>query len=150
MRKLAEGDRWSFSTGNNELAIVNLTGRYEVQSNRGQWSGIGGRKTVFEDGAHALYLPRNTEFTVTAEQAGDFAVAWVPGTQDHDPWSIQPDQVTRGVRGGDNVSRQINDLLPPGSPVEKLVLVEVYTPSGNWSSYPPHNMTSTSRMRTAI
>ena len=67
VRKLAEGDRWSFSTGNNELAIVNLTGRYEVQSNRGQWSGIGGRKTVFEDGAHALYLPRNTEFTVTAE-----------------------------------------------------------------------------------
>jgi 5-deoxy-glucuronate isomerase len=115
-----------------------LTGRYEVQSNRGQWSGIGGRKTVFEDGAHALYLPRNTEFTVSAEQAGDFAVAWVPATQDHDPWLIQPDQVTRGIRGGDNVSRQINDLLPPGSPVEKLVLVEVYTPSGNWSSYPPH------------
>jgi 5-deoxy-glucuronate isomerase len=42
------------------------------------------------------------------------------------------------VRGGDNVSRQINDLLPPGSPVHRLVLVEVYTPSGNWSSYPPH------------
>jgi 5-deoxy-glucuronate isomerase len=36
------------------------------------------------------------------------------------------------------VSRQINDLLPPGSPVHRLVLVEVYTPGGNWSSYPPH------------
>jgi len=42
------------------------------------------------------------------------------------------------VRGGDNVSRQINDLLPSGAPVHRLVLVEVYTPSGNWSSYPPH------------
>ncbi|MEZ4673297.1 MAG: 5-deoxy-glucuronate isomerase [Caldilineaceae bacterium] len=40
--------------------------------------------------------------------------------------------------GGDNVSRQINDLLPPGSPVHRLVLVEVYTPSGSWSSYPGH------------
>jgi len=46
--------------------------------------------------------------------------------------------VSSGVRGGDNVSRQINDLLPPGSPVHRLVLVEIYTPSGNWSSYPPH------------
>lgn len=138
VRKLDKGNRWSFSSGNNELALVNLTGRYQVQSNRGQWSGIGGRKTVFENGAHALYLPRNTEFTVTAEQAGDFAVTWVPATQDHDAWLIQPHQVARGIRGGDNVSRQINDLLPPGSPVERLVLVEVYTPSGNWSSYPPH------------
>jgi 5-deoxy-glucuronate isomerase len=42
------------------------------------------------------------------------------------------------IRGGDNASRQINDLLPPGSPVHRLVLVEVYTPSGNWSSYPGH------------
>jgi 5-deoxy-glucuronate isomerase len=138
VRQLDQGNRWSFATGDNELALVNLTGRYQVQSNRGQWSGIGGRKTVFDNGAHALYLPRNTEFTVAAEQAGDFAVAWVPATEDHDAWLIQPDQVARGIRGGDNVSRQINDLLPPGSPVEKLVLVEVYTPSGNWSSYPPH------------
>ena len=138
VRKLEEGGVWSFDTGNNELALVNLTGRYRVESNRGRWSGIGGRNTVFEGGAHALYLPRNTEFSVAAEQAGEFAVAWVPSTQDHDPWLIQPDHVDSGIRGGDNVSRQINDLLPPGSPVEKLVLVEVYTPSGNWSSYPPH------------
>ncbi len=138
VRKLEEGGVWSFDTGNNELALVNLTGRYRVESNRGRWSGIGGRNTVFEGGAHALYLPRNTEFSVAAEQGGEFAVAWVPSTQDHDPWLIQPDHVDSGIRGGDNVSRQINDLLPPGSPVEKLVLVEVYTPSGNWSSYPPH------------
>ncbi len=49
-----------------------------------------------------------------------------------------PEDVPIAIRGGDNVSRQINDLLPPGSPVHRLVLVEVYTPSGNWSSYPGH------------
>ncbi|MCB0181698.1 MAG: 5-deoxy-glucuronate isomerase, partial [Anaerolineae bacterium] len=65
-------------------------------------------------------------------------VTWVPTNEDHEPWLIQPGDVTISVRGGDNVSRQINDLLPPGSPVHRLVLVEVYTPSGNWSSYPPH------------
>ena len=138
VRRLAAGRAWSFSTGENELALVNLTGRYAVTSDRGAWSGIGGRTTVFEGGAHALYLPRRTNFTVTAEEAGEYAVTWVPTDQDHAPWLIRPEQVTRSIRGGDNVSRQINDLLPPGSPVHRLVLVEVYTPSGNWSSYPPH------------
>jgi len=117
---------------------VNLNGRYTVRSNRGQWSGIGTRKDVFEGAAHALYLPRRSKFTITAEEGGEYAVAWVPTDQDHEPWLIKPEDVAISVRGGDNVSRQINDLLPSGAPVHRLVLVEVYTPSGNWSSYPPH------------
>jgi 5-deoxy-glucuronate isomerase len=75
---------------------------------------------------------------VTAEQEGEFAVGWAPTTEDHEPWLIRPEDVAVSIRGGDNVSRQINALLPPGSPVHRLVLVEVYTPGGNWSSYPPH------------
>lgn len=138
VRRLAPGQTWSFATEENELALVNLTGCYAVDSNRGRWSGIGERTSVFAGAAHALYLPRRTEFRVTAEEAGEFAVTWVPTDQDHAPWLIQPSRVARSIRGGDNVSRQINDLLPPGSPVHRLVLVEVYTPGGNWSSYPPH------------
>ncbi len=138
VRQLEKGASWTFASGENELAIANLTGAYTVQSNRGEWSGIGGRKNPFTGAAHALYLPRNTEFTVTAEEAGEFAVTWVPTDEDHEPWLIRPEDVAINIRGGDNVSRQINDLLPPGSPVHRLVLVEVYTPSGNWSSYPPH------------
>ena len=137
-RRLAQGQSWSFGSGENELAIVNLTGRYTVTSSRGEWHGIGGRTSVFVSAAHALYLPRHTEFTITAEEAGDYAVTWVPTDQDHEPWLIKPQDVPISIRGGDNVSRQINDLLPPGSPVHRLVLVEVYTPSGNWSSYPGH------------
>jgi 5-deoxy-glucuronate isomerase len=137
-RRLETGQSWSFQTGESELALVNLTGTYSVNSNRGNWSNIGGRADVFESAAHALYLPRRTDLTVTAEQGGEFAVTWVPTDQDHEPWLILPKDVAISVRGGDNVSRQINDLLPPGSPVHRLVLVEVYTPSGNWSSYPGH------------
>ncbi|MFB0553254.1 MAG: 5-deoxy-glucuronate isomerase [Phycisphaerae bacterium] len=137
-RRLAKNQSWSFETGENELVIVNLSGRYTVRSNRGQWSGIGTRKNVFEGAAHALYLPRHSEFTITAEESGEYAVAWVPTNQDNEPFLIKPEDVAISVRGGDNVSRQINDLLPSGSPVHRLVLVEVYTPGGNWSSYPPH------------
>ncbi len=137
-RRLAANQSWSFTTGENELVIVNLSGRYTVDSNRDRWSGIGGRKNVFQGAAHALYLPRHSEFTITAEESGEYAVAWVPTDRDHEPWLIKPEDVAVSVRGGDNVSRQINDLLPSGSPVHRLVLVEVYTPGGNWSSYPPH------------
>jgi len=137
-RRLTAGRRWGFHTGENELAFVNLSGCYTVRSNRGEWRGIGGRENVFQSAAHALYLPRGTELEVNAEDAGEFAVAWVPTNQDHDPWLIRPEDVAVSVRGGDHVTRQINDLLPPGSPVHRLVLVEVYTPGGNWSSYPPH------------
>jgi 5-deoxy-glucuronate isomerase len=137
-RRLAQGQSRAFSTGEHELAFVNLTGRFTVESTRGTWTGIGGRANVFSGAAHALYLPRHTDFTVTAEAAGEYVVTWVPTDQDHAPWLIRPEDVPISVRGGDNVSRQINDLLPPGSPVHRLVLVEVYTPSGNWSSYPGH------------
>lgn len=137
-RRLARGGRWSFSSGEHELAIVNLSGRYTVRSNRGEWTGVGGRENVFTGAAHALYLPRRTEFEIEAEEAGEFAVAWAPTDQDRAPWLIRPEDVAVSVRGGDHVTRQINNLLPPGSPVHRLVLVEVYTPGGNWSSYPPH------------
>jgi 5-deoxy-glucuronate isomerase len=137
-RRLAQGQSWSFACGEHELAIINMTGRYRVDSNRGQWHGIGERSSVFTGAAHALYLPRRTTFTITAEVAGEFVVTWAPTDRDHAPWLIHPEDVPISIRGGDNASRQINDLLPPGSPVHRLVLVEVYTPSGNWSSYPGH------------
>ena len=137
-RRLDEGRSWTFETRERELAFVNLSGRYRVRSNRGEWEGIGSRRDVFSGAAHVLYLPRRTDFTVTAEIPGEFAVSYVPTDEDHDPWLIEPGSVRISIRGGDNATRQINDLLPPDSPVHRLVLVEVYTPGGNWSSYPPH------------
>jgi 5-deoxy-glucuronate isomerase len=137
VRKLSPGTQWSFGSAENELAIILLSGRMSIRSTRGSWQDLE-RKDVWTSAATALYLPRNTEFTITAERDTEFAVTWVPTDEDHEPWLIQPQDVPISVRGGDNVSRQINDLLPPGSPVHRLILVEVYTPSGNWSSYPPH------------
>ncbi len=137
VRQLSVGDAWSFDTSENELALVLLSGDLGVTSTCGKWRDLR-RESVFSSAATALYLPRHTEFTVHAAAASEFAVTWVPTDEDREPWLIRSEDVPVSVRGGDNVSRQINDLLPPGSPVQRLVLVEVYTPSGNWSSYPPH------------
>ena len=136
-RRLGEGRSWSFATNENELGIVVFSGDISVSSNLGNWEGLS-RKDVWTSAATVLYLPRHTNFTILANQDSEFAVTWVPTNEDHEPWLILPQEVPISVRGGDNVSRQINDLLPPGSPVHRLVLVEVYTPGGNWSSYPPH------------
>ena len=127
VRRLSTGQTWSFKSDENELAIIILSGTYTVTSNRGEWSGIT-RQDVFSGAATTLYLPRHTEFTITAQKDSEFAVTWVPTDEDHDPWLIEPDQIPINLRGGDNFCRQINDLLPPGSPVHRLVLVEVYTP----------------------
>ena len=137
-RRLAQGQSWSFQTGECELALVNFSGRYTIRSSCGTWAGFGSRENVFRGPGHVLYLPWRTEFTITAEESGEFAVAWTPTGESHPPLLITPEDIKRSVRGGDHACRQINDLLPPGSPVHRLVLVEVYTPSGNWSSYPPH------------
>ncbi|MFN8470879.1 MAG: 5-deoxy-glucuronate isomerase [Anaerolineae bacterium] len=137
-RRLSAGEVWSFDTAGNELAIVTLGGRVDIDSNRGHWPGVGARANVFNGLPHTLYLPRHTTFTVTAATDSEFAVAWVATEEDHEPRLVTPDDVTVEIRGGDNATRHINNMLPPGFPCQRLVVVEVYTPGGSWSSYPPH------------
>jgi 5-deoxy-glucuronate isomerase len=138
VRRVAAGQAWDFQTGAHELALVPLSGSVRVETDRGTWPEVGGRANVFSGLPHALYLPRETTLHVTAGAAAEFAVAWVPAEQDHPPRLVTPVEVTTEIRGGDHATRQINSLLPPGFPCQRLVVVEVYTPGGNWSSYPPH------------
>ena len=51
---------------------------------------------------------------------------------------MTPDEVGIEIRGGANATRQINSMLPPNFPAHRLIVVEVFTPAGNWSSFPPH------------
>jgi 5-deoxy-glucuronate isomerase len=137
-RRLAQGGTWSFETGKHELALVVLGGTADVTSNRGQWQRVGRRANVFAGLPYALYLPVDTAFTVTAATDCEFAAAWVAAKQAFAPRLVAPADVDVEIRGGDHATRQINRMLPPGFPCQRLVVVEVYTPGGNWSSYPPH------------
>ncbi len=146
-RRLAAGQSWSRATEANELALVMLGGAVDVNSSRGQWRGLGRRAHVFAGLPSALYLPPQTAFTVTAQTDCEFAVAWVAVEEPHacgarsvpgQPALVTPADVGVEIRGGDHATRQINRIMPPGFPCQRLVVVEVYTPAGNWSSYPPH------------
>src|SRR4051794_34969917 len=75
-RKLSPGESHTDSTGKNELAIVVLGGICSVKSTRGEWKTIGGRKNVFDGMPYTLYLPIDTEFTVTTEAGCDLALCF--------------------------------------------------------------------------
>jgi len=137
-RRLQQGDRWTFQTGGHELALVMLSGTLSVESNRGSWRKIGKRASVFDGLPYALYLPIHTGFTVSADTECQFGAAWAAADREYEPRLVTPADVGVEIRGGDHATRQINSMLPPGFGCQRLVVVEVYTPGGNWSSYPPH------------
>ena len=138
-RLMKKGEKWSAITEGNEYAIILLGGNYSVQSDKGNWETMNGRKDVFSGIAHSLYLPRNTNFELTAEsEVLDIAYGWCETDQDHPACFKGPEEAAIEIRGGDNATRQINSLIQPGFDCHRLVSVEVYTPSGNWSSFPAH------------
>jgi 5-deoxy-glucuronate isomerase len=137
-RRLVRGASHTHDTGDSELALVVLSGSVDVASSRGNWRGIGQRASVFAGKPEALYLPRRTQLTITAAVDSEFALAWAATDRDHAPKRVTQADVPVEIRGGDNATRQINGIIPPGFACDRLVLVEVYTPGGSWSSYPPH------------
>ncbi|MFB3902855.1 MAG: 5-deoxy-glucuronate isomerase [Acidobacteriota bacterium] len=138
VRRLAAGGQWQSETGGQELALVVLSGVLDVSSNRGDWHGAGRRPDVFAGLPYALYLPPYTTFCVGAVTPCEWAIASAAAGSSFPPHLVTPDQVGVEIRGGGHATRQINNIMPPGFPSERLVVVEVYTPGGNWSSYPPH------------
>ena len=138
-RILKKGQVWKGFTGENEYGIILLSGDYSVKTDQGNWKTRNGRKHVFEGIAHTLYLSRNTEFELIAEsEILDIALGWCETTEDHPAQFKEPTKSVIEIRGGDNATRQINSLIEPGFDCQRLVSVEVYTPSGNWSSFPAH------------
>lgn len=139
VHRLARGARWGRTTEEGELGLVILAGQCNVRSDRGEWQEVGSRPHVFAGMAHALYLPRQSELEVTAlTDEFECAVCWVPTDEDHPAQLVTPSEMQVEIRGGNQATRQINSIFPPGFDCHRLVCVEVYTPSGNWSSYPPH------------
>jgi 5-deoxy-glucuronate isomerase len=137
-RKLRSGERVEGDTADRELGLVLLGGRCGVRSSRGEWKSIGRRPNVFSGMPYALYLPISTEYTITAETDCDLAFCYCRAEQAHQPKLITPADVEVEIRGAGNATRQINKIIRPDFPADRLLVVEVYTPSGNWSSYPPH------------
>jgi len=137
--RLAPGEAYSAATAGRELCIVVVAGRVSVRSGELAWDEIGGRNSPFEDVApFAVYLPPGREVSITGVTAAEVALCWAPAIRGEPPRLIEPSSMQRTVRGSGSNTRFVRDILPETAAAEALLVVEVITPPGNASSYPPH------------
>ena len=137
VRRLQPGEVFRTDTVGEEVAFVILGGTCTVNWGLGA-KHVGKRKHVFDGFPYALYLPSASTVTFTADTVCEIAECRVPSEARLEPKLITPSDVVSSLRGGGNASRQIVDIITPLFPADKLMVIEVYTPGGNWSSYPPH------------
>jgi 5-deoxy-glucuronate isomerase len=127
------------ATGEREHCLVLLGGRADVRVDGKSWPDIGGRESPFgEESPFSVYVPAGRRWSLEARTPVELGVCSAPGGGSFEPRLIGPDGVGRSRRGTGTNVRHVKDILPEGSAAHSLLVVEVITPSGHWSSYPPH------------
>jgi 5-deoxy-glucuronate isomerase len=149
---LGPGQATAQAAGDRETCLVVLTGKADITVGAQTHKGLGGRASVFEDVAPAaVYVPAGQGWSVTAVDAVELAVCSAPGTGEGAARVIEPAKMSREVRGQGTNTRYVRNILPETEPAESLLVVEVITPGGHWSSYPPHKHdTATPQEETAL
>src|SRR5262245_44037222 len=103
-----------------------------------------GRESVFTGLPWAVYLPADCGARLIGAPStpgGRAVIAYgqAPpsgrGGASAEPIVITPDDVEIEVRGAGRATRQVNNLVTPGFPADRLLVCEVFTPGGNWSGW---------------
>ncbi len=134
--QLAPGRRYRYQRPGEEAALVPLSGRARVRLGKEAFETT--REGVFAELPEVFYAPPGVAIEVEALSDFAFAVGSAPAEGRLPPRRIRREEIPVEIRGGANCTRQISHVLAPPLPAERLLLFEVYTPSGNWSSWPPH------------
>jgi 5-deoxy-glucuronate isomerase len=133
---LAAGEALDADTAGSEIAIVPLAGT--------GWIEFGGtrhrveRASVFTAKAAVAYLPPRTAYRLVADGPLEVAIGGTPAKGLHPARFHPPAELASFARGGANVSRGVTATIDPSFETERLIAYEIVTPSGNWSSFPPH------------
>lgn len=135
-----------------EACLVLVAGTANVKAGEESFAGVGGRASPFEDKAPgAVYVPAGMRYAITASEPAEIAVCTAPGKGAGKPRLIGSSDMSRETRGQGTNTRYVRNILPETQPAESLLVVEVITPGGNWSSYPPHKHdTATPQEETAL
>lgn len=137
--RLSHGTTIERPTDRREGCVVMLSGRADITSAEHEWKGVGSRQTVFDGPPDSVYVPPGVNLTITgASDVCEVALCWAPATRGVEPALIKGAQVRRFQRGSGRTARTIHNILMEDRPAESLLVTEVLTPGGNWSSYPPH------------
>ncbi len=133
---LAPGEVVEGDTGGSELAIVPLAGAGRLGFDGA--SQAVSRRDVFTEKPHVAYLPPSTGYRIEAVDAFEVAIGSAPASGGYPARLYTPDELPSFVRGGANVERGVTCTFDPTFESERLIAYEIVTPSGNWSSFPPH------------
>jgi 5-deoxy-glucuronate isomerase len=137
--RVPEGRSMTFAFAGREACAMILTGRADVTAGECRFESVGGRSSVFdEDPPGVVYAPADSKITISALTDIELAIGTAPGTEAHAPRLITSGQMSRETRGEGTNTRFVRNILPETEPAESLLIAEVVTPGGNWSSYPPH------------
>ena len=135
---LPAGGTHTWPTGDDEILVLPLAGSAVVTC-EGQTFALQGRRSVFSRVSDFSYAPRDAEVTVASKDGGVFAIPSARCASRLEPRYGPAEDVPVELRGAGQASRQVNNFCSPGAfECDKLIAVEVLTPGGNWSSYPPH------------
>ncbi|MGV1755044.1 5-deoxy-glucuronate isomerase [Agrobacterium sp. CG674] len=138
--RLREGETIAEATGNSEVIIVMVEGKARFNAAGKDWGELGERMNVFEKTPpHCLYVPNGEQWEASATTDCTIGVCLAPGISGHEARRIGPDGITLTPRGIGANQRFINNIAMENEDYcDSLLVTEVFTPAGNWSSYPSH------------
>ena len=139
---MAAGERFQAETPGREILAVILGGKASFEINGNKFEKVGGRPNVFNGKPHSVYIPAGAKYLIHAESPVEIALPSAPSDLNAEPYLITPSQVVSGIWGAANFKRYFNQILTtaaqPDLPARRLIVGETFTPSGNWSTFPPH------------
>ena len=138
--RLRAGETAAEVTGDSEVMLVMVEGNAQVSGAGQDWGILGGRLNVFEKTPpHCLYLPNGSDWSLAAKTDCVVAVCSAPGRGGHDARRIGPDGIALTARGQGTNTRYINNIAMENEDYcDSLLVTEVFTPAGHWSSFPSH------------
>ncbi len=140
LHRLKPGDSAAEATGDREAILVLVEGKARLTAGGQDFGELGDRMSVFErTSPHCLYVPNDSDWSATATTECTLAVCTAPGQGGHPARTLGPDGITLTDRGKGINLRHINAIAMEDRDVaDSLLVTEVFTPAGHWSSYPPH------------
>jgi 5-deoxy-glucuronate isomerase len=136
---LARADTYLGNTGGNEMIVLPLSGSCTVDTDAGG-ADLAGRDDPFSEVTDCAYVPRDTAYEINTGNGGRFALASARSQAEGLPFRhVKRDEVKVELRGAGNCSRRVNNFgTPDVLEADRIIACEVFTPAGNWSSFPPH------------
>jgi 5-deoxy-glucuronate isomerase len=152
VNRLSAGQVASGGEAGRETCIVVQRGTADITIDSHRFEQIGGRSSVFDDTPPgAVYVPAGMQFKAIARGEVELAVCSAPGKPGRAPRAIDASDMPKVVRGTGTNTRYVRNILPEDRSADSLLVVEVITPGGHWSSYPPHKHdTATPGRETAL